>query len=56
MSMAVRFSPGRPPMVPLVPEIDFIKVTFFDFAANIQNSQHLLSLYKKGFGEIPGNR
>jgi hypothetical protein len=31
-------------MVPLVPEIDFIKVTFFEFAANIQNSKHLLSL------------
>ena len=44
MSMAVKFSPGRPPMVPLVPEIDFIKVTLFDFAANIQNSEHLLSL------------
>jgi hypothetical protein len=52
MSMAVRFFPDAPPIVPLVPEIDFIKVTFFDFEANIQNSKHLLSLCKKGFGEI----
>jgi hypothetical protein len=29
MSIGVSPSPGVPPMVPLIPEIDLIKVTFY---------------------------
>jgi hypothetical protein len=45
MSMGVRLFPINPPMIPLVPDMDFIKVTFPDFAAKIQNSRYLLPLF-----------